>query len=103
MNTPFFIARRYLFSKKTHNVINIISGISVFGITISTAALVIVLSAFNGIGELVISIFSKFESDVKITSKYSKTFDPAYLSDAVYQDPVVAHYSHIIATATNAA
>lgn len=96
MNTPFFIAKRYLFSKKTHNVINIISGISVFGIMVSTAALVIVLSAFNGIESLVISIFSEFEADIKITSSKTKSFDPKYVPDAVYQNEGIINYTHVI-------
>lgn len=75
MKTAFYIARRYFFSKKSQNVINIISGISVFGIAISTAALVIVLSAFNGIEGLVMSLFSEFDADITITVKEGKTFD----------------------------
>ena len=85
MNSSFFIARRYLFSKKSHNVINIISAISVFGIMISTAALVIVLSAFNGIENLVITLFSTFEPDIKIESVHTKSFDQNYIPEDVYQ------------------
>ncbi|HIS23645.1 MAG TPA: ABC transporter permease, partial [Candidatus Cryptobacteroides intestinipullorum] len=53
MNLPFFFARRYLFAKKSHNVINIISAISAVGIAIGTAALVIVLSIYNGFDALI--------------------------------------------------
>lgn len=74
MNTPLYIAKRYLFSKKSHNIVNIISGISVFGIFISTAAMVIVLSAFNGIEGLVQDLYSSFDPDVKVTLKEGKTF-----------------------------
>lgn len=74
MNTPLYIAKRYLFSKKSHNIVNIISGISVFGIFISTAAMVIVLSAFNGIEGLVQDLYSSFDPDLKITLKEGKTF-----------------------------
>lgn len=74
MNTPFYIAKRYLFSKKSHNIVNIITGISVFGIFISTAAMVIVLSAFNGIEGLVQDLYSSFDPDIKITLKEGKTF-----------------------------
>ena len=63
---------------------------------ISTAALVIVLSAFNGIESLVINLFSEFDSDVKIMSKYSKTFDPKFLPDEVYQDEDIINYTHVI-------
>ncbi len=76
MNTPFYIAKRYVFSKKTHNAINIISLISVFGIFVSTAAMVIVLSAFNGIESLVQDLFSSFDPAIKITVKTGKTFAP---------------------------
>ena len=85
MNSSFFIAKRYLFSKKTHNVINIISGISVFGIAISTAALVIVLSAFNGLEALVISFNSAYEQDIKIESVRTKTFNKSYIPESVYK------------------
>jgi len=96
VNSSFFIARRYLFSKKSHNVINIISGVSVFGIMISTAALVIVLSAFNGIENLVISLFSTFEADVKIESVHTKTFEASYIPEEVYQMDDLINYSRVI-------
>lgn len=56
MNFPFFIARRYLFSKKSTHVINVISSISVIGVAVATMALVIVLSVFNGFHDLVASL-----------------------------------------------
>jgi lipoprotein-releasing system permease protein len=96
VNSSFFIARRYLFSKKSHNVINIISGVSVFGIMVSTAALVLVLSAFNGIENLVISLFSTFEADVKIESVHTKTFEASYIPDEVYQMDDLISYSRVI-------
>ncbi len=77
MNFPFFIAKRYLISKKSNNAINIISGISVGGICIGTMALVIVLSAFNGLSTLVQSLYNSFDPDIEITIKQGKTFDPA--------------------------
>lgn len=85
MNTSFFIAKRYLFSKKTQNVINIISGVSVFGIMISTAAMVIILSGFNGIEGLVLQMFSSFEPDLEISSKETKTFDRNFIPSSVYE------------------
>ncbi|MEO9534245.1 MAG: FtsX-like permease family protein [Crocinitomicaceae bacterium] len=96
MNSSFFIAKRYLFSKKSHNVINIISGVSVFGITVSTAALVIVLSAFNGIENLVISLFSNFEPDVKIEAAYTKSFNADFIPEEVYQIEDLQNYSKVI-------
>jgi len=79
VNLPFKIARRYLFSKKSTNAINIISGISVFGITVGVAALVIILSVFNGFGDLLGSLFDRFNPDVKITAKEGKVFTPEVL------------------------
>ncbi len=74
-NFPFYIARRYLFSKKSTNVINLISGISIFGVTIGTAALLIILSVFNGLDSLIKSLFSTFDPDIKITLVEGKQFD----------------------------
>lgn len=69
------IARRYLFSKKSHNAINIISGISASGVAIGTMALVCVLSVFNGFETLISDMFSAFDPDLKITLTQGKTFD----------------------------
>jgi lipoprotein-releasing system permease protein len=77
LNFPFFIAKRYLISKKSHNAINIISGISVAGVCIGTMALVIVLSAFNGLSDLVESLYNSFDPAIRITVKQGKTFDAA--------------------------
>lgn len=96
MNSSFFIAKRYLFSKKSNNVINIISAVSVLGIMISTAALVIVLSAFNGIENLVVNMFSSFESDIKIESIKTKSFDQDYIPEEVYQTDDLIAYSKVI-------
>lgn len=74
MNFPFFIAKRYLVSKKSNNAINIISGISVAGVCIGTMALIIVLSAFNGLSDLVQTLYSSFDADIEITVKQGKTF-----------------------------
>jgi len=75
LNIAFYIARRYIFSKKSHSAINIISLISVFGIFVSTTAMVIVLSAFNGIEGLVEDLFSSFDPSIKITIRAGKTFE----------------------------
>lgn len=76
MNLALLIARRYLFSKKSVNAINIISGIAVFGLSIGTAALVLVLSVFNGFEDLITGLFSNFNPDVKIEVIKGKTFVP---------------------------
>jgi lipoprotein-releasing system permease protein len=67
VNFPFFIARRYIFSKKSHNAINIISGISVTGVAVATMALVCTLSVFNGFHDLVASLFTAFDPQLRIT------------------------------------
>ncbi len=73
MNFPFFIARRYLFSKKSTHVINIISSISVIGVAVATMALVIVLSVFNGFHDLVASLFTNFDPQLKVVPLEGKT------------------------------
>ncbi len=75
MNFPFYIARRYLFSKKKHNAINIISGVSVCGVALATLALVCTLSVFNGFQDMVASFFTAFDPQLKITIREGKVFD----------------------------
>lgn len=76
MNFPFYIAKRYLFAKKSHNAINLISGISVLGVAVGTMALIVVLSVFNGFDNLIRSLFNSFSPDLQITIVEGKTFDP---------------------------
>ena len=76
MNLPLFIAGRYLFAKKSHNVINIISAISAIGMAIGTAALVIILSVYNGFDELVKSTLSNVEPDILVSPVKGKVFVP---------------------------
>ena len=73
MSFPFYIARRYLFSKKSTHVINIISIISMVGVAVATAALVVVLSAFNGFSDLVASFFTSFDPQIKVMPAKGKT------------------------------
>lgn len=75
MNFPFYIARRYLFSKKSHNAINVISTISVCGVALATLALVCTLSVFNGFQDLVETFFTAFDPQLKITATHGKVFD----------------------------
>ncbi len=75
MNLSFYIAKRYLFSKKRTNLINIISAISVVGMAIGTMGLIIGLSGFNGFDSLIKSLFSSFDPDLKITLVEGKRFD----------------------------
>ncbi len=76
MNFPFYIAKRYLFAKKSHNAINLISGISVLGVAVGTMALIVVLSVFNGFDNLIRSLYDSFNPDLKITIAEGKTFIP---------------------------
>lgn len=76
MNLSFWFARKYFYSKKVRNVINIISRISQIGITVCATALIIVLSVFNGLEDLMISLYNSFDSDIKITLEEGKYFEP---------------------------
>ncbi len=67
MNYRLFIARRYLFSRKSHHAINIISGISVAGVAIATMAMVCTLSVFNGFRDLVAGLFTAFDPQLRVT------------------------------------
>ena len=75
MNFSFYIAKRYLFSKKSHNAINVISGVSVCGVALATLALVCTLSVFNGFQDLVTTMFTAFDPELKITAVSGKVFD----------------------------
>lgn len=85
-----FIAGRYLFARKSHNVINIISAISAIGMAVGTAALIIILSVYNGFDSLIRSMMSTVEPDLLITPSAGKVFVPegeAY--DWIYDQPEV--------------
>ena len=97
MNLPFFIARRYLISKKSHNIINLISGISMVGVAVGTAALIIVLSVFNGFESVVISLFSVFDPDIEITVNQGKTFHENEIDAAKIRAlPGVISYTDVV-------
>jgi len=72
----FYIAKRYLFARKSRNAINIISGISVAGVSVGTMALIIILSVFNGLEGMVSTIFNTFDPEIKITAAEGKVFNP---------------------------
>jgi len=73
MNFPFYIARRYLFSKKSTNAINVISAISVVGVAVASMALVVTLSVFNGFHDMVASLFTQMDPQIKVTPVMGKT------------------------------
>ena len=87
MNFPFYIARRYLFSKKSTHAINVISGVSVVGVAVATIALVVTLSVFNGFHDLVASLFTAFDPQLKVTPAVGKT--------APADDPVLTRIRHL--------
>ncbi len=97
MNLPFFIARRYLISKKSHNIINLISGISMVGVALGTAALIIVLSVFNGFESVVVSLFSVFDPDVRITVVEGKSFHNHQIdADKIRAIPGIIKYTEVV-------
>ena len=97
MNLSFYIAKRYLFSKKKTNLINIISAISVVGLAVGTMGLIIGLSGFNGFESLIKSLFSTFDPDLKITLAEGKYFSP---NEGVLQEikrmPDVAYFTEVV-------
>ncbi len=88
MNTSIYIAKRYLFSRKKMHAINIISGVSMLGVFIGSAALVIILSVYNGFEKVILNLYSNFTPELRIEPKQGKTFDPntAYFN-ALHRDP----------------
>lgn len=97
MNFPFFIARRYVFSKKSTNAINVISAISVVGVAVGTMALVIVLSVFNGFHDLVASFFTNFDPQIELVPTQGKTApadDP--LLDKIRNMPQVSVHTDVL-------
>ncbi len=92
-----FIAERYLFAKKSHNVINIISAISAIGMAIGTAALIILLSVYNGFDSLVKSMMSNVEPDLLITPASGKVFVPEGSTyDWIYDQPSVKNMCGVL-------
>ena len=97
MRVAPFIAKRYLFAKKSHNVINIISAISAIGMAIGTAALIIILSVYNGFDSLIKSMMSNVEPDLLITPKTGKVFIPeGETYDWIYDQPSVISMSCVL-------
>lgn len=96
MNLSSFIAKRYFFAKSSSNAVNIITGISVLGILVGTAALIVVLSAFNGLEGLVRSFYNAFDPDIKISPASGKFFDPQKISQLALDEQTVAGYSYVL-------
>ena len=97
MNLPLFIAGRYLFARKSHNVINIISAISVIGMAVGTAALIIFLSVYNGFDAIIRKSLSDLDPDYLITPARGKTFIPeGEAFDWAYDCPYVLNMSSVL-------
>ena len=97
MNTALYFAKRYLSSKKTVNAVNIISGISVVGVLVSSASLIIILSFYNGLEKLIFSMYSAFTPELLIAPAEGKGFvvDSA-LSDALQNHAAVSGYHEVL-------
>ncbi|MCJ8163832.1 ABC transporter permease [Pontibacter sp. E15-1] len=97
MNVPFLIAKRYFFSRKKRNIISIISNIAMIGVAVGTAALIIVLSVFNGLEDLIREIYSSFDPDLKITAVTGKSFETdTEFMNRIRETPGVAVVSEVI-------
>jgi lipoprotein-releasing system permease protein len=97
MNLPFFIARRYFFSRRVSGVVHIISGISLTGITVCSFALIVILSVFNGFQETVSKLYNVFDSDLKIIPDKGKYFDLSKAkTDAIKKLPNVIAVTPVI-------
>lgn len=98
MNTSLYIAKRYLFAKKTTNAINIISAISAIGVFVGSAALIIILSVFNGFEEMVLKMFNTVTPQIMIAPAQGKTFDPqAKELQGLKKNDAVYAYTEVLA------
>ncbi len=97
MNTSYYIAKRYLFSKKSVNAINFISGISMLGVFVGSAALIIILSVFNGFENIVLSMYNTFSPELRIEAAIGKTFDPSGLPfNTIKRDKRIISYVEVL-------
>lgn len=98
MNLPFLVARRYLFARKRKTIINVISWISLIGIAVGSMALIVVLSVYNGIGELTQSLFNVFDPELMIEAREGKSFSTGngFPMQQLEQTPGVASVTPIV-------
>jgi lipoprotein-releasing system permease protein len=97
VNLPFFIARRYLFARKSHNAINIITGISVLVVAVGTMALISIMSVFNGLEDLVGSLYNSFTPELKISPKNGKYIElENFPKNKIQKIPGVAYYTEVL-------
>jgi len=97
MNTAVFIARRYLLSKKSIHAINIISGISMVGVLVASGALIVILSVFNGLENLILDMYSSFTPELRIEPAVGKVFkaDTVHFNP-IRHDPRVVRYGNVL-------
>jgi lipoprotein-releasing system permease protein len=94
---PLYIAKRYLFSRKRHNAINWITGISAFGVMGGSIAFILVLSVFNGFEGVVLSLFNAFHADLRITAVEGKTFTLLDEQQQQIRDITdIVHYQEVV-------
>ena len=96
MNFSFFIAKRYLFSSKTKTAVNIISFVSMIGVIIGTAALVLLLSVFNGFEDLLLSMYNSFDPHLKITSNEGKTFNGESVISELESSEDILYFTEVL-------
>ena len=96
MNFSFFIAKRYFFSSTTKTAVNIISFVSMMGVIVGTAALVLLLSVFNGFEDLLLSMYNSFDPHIKITSKEGKTFDPESIFSELDNNEDILYFTDVL-------
>ncbi|MBC8266825.1 MAG: ABC transporter permease [Flavobacteriales bacterium] len=96
MSFPFFIAKRYLFSSKTKTAVNIISFVSMIGVIIGTAALVLLLSVFNGFENLLLSMYNSFDPHLKITSNLGKTFNSESIISDLGNNEEILYFTEVL-------
>ncbi|WP_028296355.1 FtsX-like permease family protein [Olivibacter sitiensis] len=97
MNTAAYIAKRYLFSKKSVNAINVISGISMVGILVSSAALILILSAFNGLEDLILRMYSSFTPELRIEPAKGKVFKVDTTAiEQIRRSPIINTYTEVL-------
>ncbi len=96
MDFPFHIAKRYIFSKKSHHSINIISAISVLGIAVATAAMVCILSVFNGFEGMVADLFTAFDPELKVMAKEGKYFSPDTVAEQIRKNEGVVEVTSVV-------
>ncbi len=96
MSVSLFFARRYLFSKKSKNAINYITTVSVILITLVTIAMIITMSVFNGLSDVITSMFNTFDPEIKITAKTGRVFSLDSVENKLQQTSGIQAYTPIL-------